>query len=333
MNGIKLFMGIAFTIFGSMFTFMMSPDAISQIQNAISISELIKGIFLFVAVNIFTVIGVVFLISMVLELNRQQELLKNGVELQCKITDIHYKKNMDSPKYFVCEYQKGNEKYAFKSDDLIGDYKIEKDGIVDVVVDPDDYTNYYIDLDSEVNQIYIHKLISHLYDNGSSLNIISAIVNGLLLGIPGIFITIKILELIYNILFVNYEKSSIIVAIVLLVIIGVWWLVTYIFTGLSLKIYKKVKRVVKKGICIPCTIIRKEVYLENAADEGLKSYLYFSFKSVNQYDFLKMQDNTELLFVDNGHDAHSKIYGSYNVGDVVNIYVIPDNPFEYVIEY
>lgn len=76
MNGIKLFMGIAFTIFGSMFTFMMSPDAISQIQNAISISELIKGIFLFVAVNIFTVIGVVFLISMVLELNRQQELLR-----------------------------------------------------------------------------------------------------------------------------------------------------------------------------------------------------------------------------------------------------------------
>lgn len=334
MEKVKLFMGIAFTVFGSMFTFMMSPNAISQIQNASGIAELLKGIFLFLAANAFTVIGIIFLIAGILELKRKRYLYNEGIELKCKITKIVYKENRDSPKYFVCEYKKGNQVYKFRSDFLSKEYKIIQDGEVYVIVDPEDYTNYYIDLDSEVNQIYIHKLISYLYDDGSSLNIIiSAIVTGLLLSIPGIFITIKILELIYNILFVNYETYSIIAAIVLLVIIGVWWLVTYIFTGLSLKIYKKVKRVVKNGICIPCTIIRKEVYLENVADEGLKSYLYFSFKSVNQYDFLKMEDNTELLFIDSGLEAYSKRYSAFNIGDIVNIYVIPDNPFEYVIEY
>lgn len=334
MDKAKLGMGIVFTIFGSLFTFMMSPDAISKIQMATDFVELIKGIFLLLAVNAFTIIGIIFLISAISGWIDSIELAKVGVVLQCKITDIIYNENMDSPKYFVCEYQKGNEKYEFKSDDLIGDYKIEKDGIVDVLVDPDDYTNYSIDLSSETNQVYIHRLVCHLFDNGSIISIISAVVNGLLLGIPGVFITIPLLKLIYSILFVNYEKYSIIAAIVILTVIAVWWLVTYIFIWVGTKEYKKVRRILNNSVCVPCKIKRREIYSAYAgSDEGYRDYLYFTFKAINQFDFLKMQDNTELLFIDRGHEARSKIYSPYNVGDVVNIYVIPDNPFEYVIEY
>lgn len=334
MDKAKLGMGVVFTIFGSMFTFIMSPDAISKIQMATGFVELIKGIFLLLAVNAFTIIGIIFLISAISGWIDSIELAKVGVVLQCKITDIIYNENMDSPKYFVCEYQKGNEKYEFKSDDLIGDYKIEKDGIVDVLVDPDDYTNYSIDLSSETNQVYIHRLVCHLFDNVSIISIISAVVNGLLLGIPGVFITIPLLKLIYSILFVNYEKYSIIAAIVILTLIGVWWLVVYLAAGLPLKMHKKVRRIVKNGVCVPCRINRKEIYSAYAgSDEGYRDYLYFTFKAINQFDFLKMQDNTELLFIDRGHEARSKIYSPFNVGDLVNVYVVPDNPFEYVVEY
>ena len=332
MEKVKLFMGIAFTVFGSIFICIFYPIGFSEIQMSESIGEIIISLLKLCAASVFFFIGIGFLISYFKSVFYIQGIKDNECKLVCKVKKIHYSNNR--PMYFVCEYiDDSGIKYEFKSDELLEDYKIIKNGIVNVYVNPNNFEEYYIDISEEDNSPTIHKLYWHNLANIDNKSIIIYIFSFVLIG--GFFAIVTIFfgyPIIMSFLDGNIFES-IILAIVVAGILGPMWWLTYISTLRNIKKGKSGRVIKENGVCVPCKIIKKKEYIVHHEEHGSSKLVDFIFEAINKEPFLIMEDKTCITFVDRGESLGSKICKNNDVGDIVNIYVVPDNPFEYVVEY
>lgn len=126
-----------------------------------SVDYLLSGLMFFMG-TIFSLIGFGKIISALKENKRMQKVYGNGIRIQANVDDIEtdYLVSVNNMYPFVihCSYTDSytNETYKFVSSQFWDDPEMvfPLDSEIDVIVDPDDYSNYYVDAKEKMDEYY-----------------------------------------------------------------------------------------------------------------------------------------------------------------------------------
>ncbi len=143
---------------GKEITMLCNPDAPNQVKTTSGI-YLAGGILILMGV-IFTLTGTIPLILSIRRSNRQKKLLTDGQILHATVDSITRNRNIRvngrSPYVLYCSYRDEYKDvtYRFKSNNLWSDPGLifSIGGHIDVYVDRNDYSNYYVNAEQSISE-------------------------------------------------------------------------------------------------------------------------------------------------------------------------------------